>query len=343
MMPGAARLPRGGSRRPGGTGPGGSADGRALDGDEGPATSYGSIMGSDERTGVTGFTRNLTGWLHRLMPPGPRLDRLTADLEAAFAGRPEPLTAAGCRAVEARARKHTRHLELHFDAAASAEPDTRSHGWPPIDPEQVRARAAGVREVRRLPDGTFALTLDTLDPVEHAGPYLEAALALARGARRLVLDLRGNGGGDPGTLALVAEHLLGDGAQALSEVIYRDRRRQWWTRARPAGSALTQDLAVLVSSHTYSSAEALAYHLQARGRAVIVGETTRGAADHVTPVWLTRQVVGLLPEGTVVDAVTGSNWEGTGVCPDVSCPAEEALAVALARPDHPPVSGPGGS
>ncbi|MEU4624687.1 S41 family peptidase [Actinoplanes sp. NPDC023801] len=289
-------------------------------------------MAIDELTGITGFTHHLTGWLRRLMPPGPRLDRLTADLEDTFADRPEPLTAAGCRAVEACARMHTRHLELHFDAGGTAEPDTRSHGWPPVDPEQVRARAAGVREVRRLADGTFALTLDTLDPVEYAGPYLEAAFALARGAGRLVLDLRGNGGGDPGTLALIAEHLLGDGAEALSEVIYRDRRRQWWTRTRPPGSALTQDLAVLVSSHTYSSAEALAYHLQVRGRAVIVGETTRGAADHVTPVRLTGQVVGLLPEGTVIDAVTGSNWEGSGVRPDVACTAEEAWEVALARP-----------
>ena len=289
-------------------------------------------MAIDQPTGVTGFTHHLTGWLHRLMPAGPRLDRLTADLEATFAGRPEPLTAADCRAVEARARIHARHLELHFDAGAAAVPDDRANGWPAVDAGQVRARAAGVREVRRFEDGTFVLTLDTLDPVEHARPYLEAAFALARGATRLVLDLRGNGGGDPATLTLVAEHLLGDGAQALSEVVYRDRRRQWWTRTQPAGSALTQDLAVLVSAHTYSSAEALAYHLQARGRATVVGETTRGAADHVTPVQLTGQVLGLLPEGTVIDAVTAANWEGAGVRPEVPCAAAEALTAALARP-----------
>jgi hypothetical protein len=302
-----------------------------VNGDGRPGSPYRLIMSTGEHTGVTAFVHHLIRWLRRLMPPGQRLDRLIADLEAAFAGRPELLTAADCRAVESLAQVHTRHLELHFDADATADPDTRSHGWPPVDPEQVRARAAGVREVRRLADGTFALTLDTLDPVEFAGPYLEAAFALARGAQRLVLDLRGNGGGDPATLALIAEHLLGDDAQALSEVIYRDRRRQWWTRTRPAGSAVTQDLAVLVSSQTYSSAEALAYHLQARGRAVIVGETTRGAADHVTPVQLTGQVVGLLPEATVIDAVTGANWEGSGVIPDVACTAAEAWDVALAR------------
>ncbi|GAA4978184.1 hypothetical protein GCM10025331_86650 [Actinoplanes utahensis] len=312
-----------------------------VNGDGRPDAPYGLTMGIGEQTGVTEFVHHLVRWLRRLMPSGPRLDRLIADLEAAFGDRPELLTAADCRAVERLAQVHSRHLELHFDADATADPDTRSRGWPPVDPEQVRGRAAGVREVRRLADGTFALTFDTLDPVDFAGPYLEAAFALARGAKRLVLDLRGNGGGDPGTLALIAEYLLGDDAQALSEVIYRDRRRQWWTRARPAGSAMTQDLAVLVSSHTYSSAEALAYHLQARGRAVIVGETTRGAADHVTPVQLTGQVVGLLPEGTVIDAVTGSNWEGSGVIPDIACTAKEAWEVALARSvcDRSPTTG----
>ena len=278
-------------------------------------------MAIDEPTGVTAFTGHLIGWLRRLMPPGPRLEELTADLGAAFAGRPEPLTAADCRAVEARAQVHCRHLELHFDAAGTPVPDTEARGWPPVGPDVVAARAAGFRDVRREADGTFLLALDMLDPAEHARPYLDAAFALARGAARLVLDLRDNGGGDPATVALIAEHLLGDDARMLSEVVHADRRRQWWTRAQPAGTALTQDLAVLVSSRTYSSAEALAYHLQVRGRATVIGEATRGAADHVTPVRLTARVLGLLPEATVFDAVTGSNWEGTGVRPDIACGA----------------------
>jgi hypothetical protein len=37
-----------------------------------------------------------------------------------------------------------------------------------------------------------------------------------------------------------------------------------------------------------------------------------------------------LPHAHVVDAVTGSNWEGVGVFPDVVCPADEALGTALA-------------
>jgi C-terminal processing protease CtpA/Prc len=118
-------------------------------------------------------------------------------------------------------------------------------------------------------------------------------------------------------------------------VVHRDRRRQWWTADRPAGSALTGDVAVLVGGRTYSSGEALAYHLRVRGRVTVVGAATAGAADHVTPVQLTPQVRGVLPEAYVRDAHTGGNWEATGVVPDLACPAGDALTVALGRPVPP--------
>lgn len=166
------------------------------------------------------------------------------------------------------------------------------------------------------------LTIDSLESCATARPFLAAAFDLVRGCSRIALDLRGNGGGDPATLTAIAGRLLGPDAQHLSDVVYRDRRRQWWT---DPGPALTVPAAVLVSGDTYSSAEALAYHLQARGRVTVLGERTRGAADHITPIRLVPQVLGFLPEAYVLDAATGGNWEQTGVIPDVECPAGEAL------------------
>jgi C-terminal processing protease CtpA/Prc len=188
-----------------------------------------------------------------------------------------------------------------------------------------------VSGVRRLGDGTCLIAVDALEPLATAQPYLDAAFGLAAGSRRIVLDLRANGGGDPATVAAIAGRLLGDTAQHLADVVYHDRRRQWWTVDRPAGTALTQEVAVLVSNHTYSSAEALAYHLRARDRVTVIGAATRGAADHVTPIQLTPRVSAVLPEATVQDAVTGTNWEGTGVVPDIACEPGEAVEIALAR------------
>lgn len=275
---------------------------------------------------VDDLTARLTDRLERLMPPGPRLDHLVADLTSAFRGDTGPADASTCRAIEAVAHRHSRHLELHVqpDAAVPDDPSA-TPGWPPPDRAEVRRRAAGVSGVRR-DGGTCVLTLDALEPWGLARPYLDAAATLAAGAERLILDLRENGGGDPATVAGVAGWLLGDEARQLSEVRYRDHRRQWWTADRPAGSAFAGEVVVLVSGRTYSSAEALAYHLRVRERVTVVGETTRGAADHVVPVRLTPRVLGFLPHAEVRDAETGENWEGAGVVPDVRCPAPEALS-----------------
>ena len=124
-------------------------------------------------------------------------------------------------------------------------------------------------------------------------------------------------------IALIAGWLLGDGSVKLSDVVDGHGSRQWWTPDLPPGTALRQDVSVLVGPGTFSSGEALAYHLQARGRVIVVGEATPGAADHVLPVRLAPTVLAHVPHAYVVDAVTGRNWEGVGVIPD-SGPACDA-------------------
>lgn len=283
-------------------------------------------------TTVRDVTVRLTTWLDRLMPVGDRWSALTREL-ARFGDDDRPVTAELCAEIESAAWRVSRHLALIFEPDGTAPPDTEAGRWPAQDPVTVRARAASVSQSRRLPDRTALIRIDGLDEVGLAKPYVDVAFAHARGARRLVLDLRANGGGDPATVALIAGWLLGDTAVQLSEVVDQQRRRQWWTADRPAGSALREDACVLVSRATFSSGEALAYHLQARGRVLVVGEATPGAADHVLPVRLAPTVLAHVPQAYVVDSVTDGNWEGTGVQPDVKTTADQALATALTTMD----------
>ena len=44
---------------------------------------------------------------------------------------------------------------------------------------------------------------------------------------------------------------------------------------------------------------------------------------------LGSHVRALLPEARVRDAVTGTNWEGAGVVPDIPCEPTEALKAAI--------------
>ena len=143
-------------------------------------------------------------------------------------------------------------------------------------------------------------------------------------------DRRRNRGGDLGTVTLVLDWLLGGEPAHVCDVIYRGHTRQWWTTGRLADLALppATPVSVLVGEITFSSGEGLAYHLQSRRRARVVGQRTPGAADHITPVNVSAHVRALLPEARVRDAVTGANWEGTGVVPDVLCEPADALTAA---------------
>jgi hypothetical protein len=274
---------------------------------------------------------DLCAWIDRLFPDLDRAERLKRALDARFGNDTREVTGDLCREIESVAHDFSRHFALEYVADGTLVPDTEPPGWPPQDPRDVRLRAGSVGEVRRRHDGVGVLALDSLDSVHIAAAYLEAAFALLRGSRGVVLDLRRNGGGDPGTMTLVLDWLLGGEPTHISDVIYRHRTRQWWTTGRLADLALRPDtpVTVLLSERTFSSGEALAYHIQSQGRGQLVGERTPGAADHITPVRISGHVRALLPEARVRDAVTGTNWERRGVVPDVPCEPAQALDAAI--------------
>ncbi|BCB79551.1 hypothetical protein GCM10022251_42040 [Phytohabitans flavus] len=280
---------------------------------------------------ISDLIDRLTGWLRRLPPPHERFERLATVLEEEFGGRRDPITAAACAEIERVAWPYARHLLLHFDPAGTRTPDEVAPGWPEPDPAVVGLSAAQVRQVSRVDGDACLIRVDGFDALRLAQPYLDGAFALARGATGILLDLRSNGGGFPETVAYIAGRLLGDRATHLSDVTYRNHARQWWTPDLPDGTAVPADVpvAVLVSGRTFSSGEALAYHLRERGRVTVVGERTPGAADHITEIRLAPTVVGQVPIGYVTDAVTGASWEGSGVVPHVECPAADAVSAAL--------------
>ena len=82
---------------------------------------------------------------------------------------------------------------------------------------------------------------------------------------------------------------------------------------------------VLIDEGTGSGAEEFAYDLQAMGRATLVGQTTSGAATPGGYRPLSGGFVAFIPMGIVSNMITGANWEGVGVPPDVEVPADEAL------------------
>lgn len=91
----------------------------------------------------------------------------------------------------------------------------------------------------------------------------------------------------------------------------------------------TVPLFLLTSQKTFSAAEWFAYDMKVRKRATIVEEPTGGGARSVDLFKLNDQLEIYIPTSRAINPITGGNWEGTGVLPDVPVPSEAALDKAM--------------
>lgn len=196
--------------------------------------------------------------------------------------------------------------------------------------------------------------LDTIEQIDAA--YDEIA---RHGASRLVIDLRGNGGGAFAVVPLI-EHVLSEPFDAGSFVARRwnaenDRAptpadlqqivpwtgwsiRSFWadvtytplTRIRfePRPDPYTGPVFVLIDRQTASAAEMAADALKASGRARLIGETTAGQ--------MLSQKMFDIPGGfqlslPIADYYSTANGriEGQGVTPDVPTSPGLAMDIAL--------------
>lgn len=263
---------------------------------------------------------------------------IVADLRrSASAGAYEGLTgAAFCEAVTVRLRESSRdeHLRLLWNEEPQALIEDEK-----AQEEAARAEFAalarsmneGVRRVERLDGNVGYIDLRLVTEAGTAGPAVAAAMTLVRHTVALVLDLRENHGGAPSGAALWCGYMFADGEVHLNDVYEGEtgRTRQFWSAGHVAGPRYPdRPLYVLTSGRTFSGAEDIAYTLQAQGRATVVGERTRGGAHPTTYYPLTPHVTVTVPTARAINPVTGTNWEGVGVVPDVEVPAAEALETA---------------
>ena len=156
--------------------------------------------------------------------------------------------------------------------------------------------------------------------------HVEMAAAIrkqtARGAKGIVLDLRGNGGGLVSEAQLIASMFLPGGP-----IVTTKGRSEPTRTLRAKGDPIARDLptVVLVDAGTASASEIVAGALQDRKRAKLVGDTTfgKGVYQQVMP----------LSNGGALDITVGQYFlpsgrnlggpgvgRGSGLKPDVRAP-----------------------
>ena len=144
----------------------------------------------------------------------------------------------------------------------------------------------------------------------------------------MIIDLRKNGGGDPAMVALICSYLFSEEPVHLNDLYMRpdDSTHQWWTLPFvPGRRYANKPVYVLTSKRTFSAAEEFTYNLKNLKRATIVGETTGGGAHPGEGRRLHEHFEMFLPTGRAINPITKTNWEGTGVTPDIQVPADAAL------------------
>ncbi|MGP0074480.1 MAG: S41 family peptidase [Bryobacteraceae bacterium] len=232
--------------------------------------------------------------------------------------------------IEMRQVSDDKHLRVVHNQASIPE----GPAGPPAAIAQFRKDIqrsnCAFEKIEILPHNIGYLKLNAFPDPSICQSTAAAAMASLNSADAIIFDLRNNGGGTPDMVALVAGYLF-DHPTHLTDFYNRaeNSTRQSWTHSPIPGSALANKPAyVLTSASTFSGAEEFSYDLKMLKRATLVGETTAGAAHITIPHRIDDHFTIFVPSARPINPVSHTDWEGTGVEPDVKVKAADALATA---------------
>lgn len=234
-----------------------------------------------------------------------------------------------------QAVSHDKHLRVRYSYEVVPEGQQRG-GEPTAEERESYRRFArrinhGFERVERLPGNIGYIDLRGFFDPDLGKDTVAAAMSFVSNTDALIFDLRQNGGGDPAMVALICSYLFGSEPVHLNDLHWREGNRveEFWTK--PSGLSPRyegKDIYVLTSGRTFSGAEEFTYNLKNLKRATIVGETTGGGANPGGGFRLNEHFGMFVPTGYAQSPITKTNWEGTGVKPDVDVPKEQALKTA---------------
>ncbi|HXG66674.1 MAG TPA: S41 family peptidase, partial [Blastocatellia bacterium] len=227
-----------------------------------------------------------------------------------------------------------KHLRVRYSHEAIPVRESREPSPEEIERfrQQGRLTNFGFEKVERLGGNIGYLEMRGFFSAQMGAETAVAAMNFLANTDALIIDLRRNGGGDPAMVALVTSYLYDGEPVHLNDLYFRpdNSTHQWWTLPYVPGKLYgsKKDVYVLTSNRTFSAAEEFTYNLKNLKRATIVGETTGGGAHPGGGRRLSEHFGMFVPTGRAINPISKTNWEGTGVEPDVKVPADQALKTA---------------
>jgi C-terminal processing protease CtpA/Prc len=148
---------------------------------------------------------------------------------------------------------------------------------------------------------------------------VDGVLKVIKNTDAVIFDLRKNDGGSPEMVQYICSYFFGEKTHLNSLYWRKDNRTEefWTIDVLPSARMPDVPLFVLTSKYTFSGAEEFAYNLKTQKRAVIVGEHTGGGANPGGPIEINELFSINVPTGRAINPITKTNWEGTGVIPNI--------------------------
>jgi len=232
---------------------------------------------------------------------------------------------------------HDAHLRMLYSSVKRPHRPVTPGPPPPPPPELVARYRKEMEEsnctfkkVQILPNNVGYLKLNSFPDPSICGVTAAAMMDKLNQADAIIFDLRENGGGSPGMVALLATYLF-DHPAHLTDFYNRaenSTQESWTLQPVPGNSLADKPAYVLTSASTFSGAEEFAYDLKMLKRATVVGETTRGGAHLVRSYPVNDHFEIAIPSARPINPISKTDWEGTGVEPNVKVTADTALTTA---------------
>lgn len=270
------------------------------------------------------FPEKTAGIVERL-EEARRAGRYDVDDAASLAGR---ITA------DLAVASGDRHLYAMYDparyAAEVTAADAEGEDSAAYFLRQAERDNSGLVEMKILPGNIRYLRIALFEWIpDQTGAAYDDAMRLMRGGDALIIDLRGNPGGDSAAVQYLVSHFLDPDTLEMTFLEGTKPPTQSRTLAYlPAGRIKDKPLYVLIDGNVGSAAESFAYDVQQFKLGELVGAKTVGGANNNKFVPIGSGLLLSVSYGRPVHAISGTNWEGVGVEPSVGVAPARALETA---------------
>ena len=226
--------------------------------------------------------------------------------------------------------------DMHLRVTYSLTPvQTTNHPDEPTPEQIARYRSDMERtnctfeKVEILPHNIGYVKLNSFPHPSVCGAKVAAVMKSLNQVDEIIFDVRDNGGGFPPMVTTMISYLFDRPTHVNDMYTPRtDLTQHYWTKPMPGNRLADKPAYVLTSASTFSGAEEFSYDLKMLKRATLVGETTGGGAHPASRHRIDDHFAIDVPFARPINPISKTDWEGTGVEPDVKVKAADALATA---------------